>query len=119
MHLGLPGEQLGEDAAETQRVLAECRAQPVVARGGEVPLVEHEVDDLQHRRQPLGALVALGNLERNARLGEGPLRADDPLGDGRRGHEERPRDLLGRQTSEQAQRERHTCLGREDRDGTR
>ena len=38
-------------APEPQRVLAQRRAHPVVARGRRVPLVEDEVDDLEHRRQ--------------------------------------------------------------------
>ena len=49
------------------------------------------------------------------RLGEGPLRTDDPLRDRRDGNEEGACDLLGGQTSEQAQRERDACIGREDR----
>ena len=56
-----------------------------------------------------------GHLERDVRLGEGPLGPDDPLGDGRLRDEERARDLLGRQAAEQAERERDARLGREHR----
>ena len=49
------------------------------------------------------------------RLGEGPPGPDDALGDRRLRDEERTRDLPGRQASEQAERERDTRLGREDR----
>ena len=49
------------------------------------------------------------------RLGQRPLGAHDALGDGRLRHQERARDLLGRQTAEQAQRERNARLGREHR----
>ena len=43
--------QPGEDAAQAQRVLAQGRAQPVVAGGRRVALVEDQVDDLEHRRE--------------------------------------------------------------------
>ena len=43
--------ELGQDAAEAQRVLAERGPHPVVAGGRRVALVEDEVDDLEHRRQ--------------------------------------------------------------------
>src|SRR4029079_8010811 len=60
-------------------------------------------------------LRLLRHLERDARLGERPLRADDPLRDRRLRDEERAGDLLGRQAAEEAQRERHARLEREDR----
>ncbi len=46
---------------------------------------------------------------------ERALGSDDALGDSRLRDEERARDLVGRQTSEQAQRERNPRLGREHR----
>ena len=49
------------------------------------------------------------------RLGERPFGAHDALGDGRLGHEEGTRDLLGRQTSKQAQCQRNARIGRKDR----
>ena len=48
-------------------------------------------------------------------FGEGPLGPDDALGDRRLRDEERPRDLLGRQAAEQAERERDARLGGEHR----
>src|SRR5439155_335531 len=113
--LRLLRNQLGEGAAETERVLAERRSHPVVTGGRGVALVEDEVDDLEHRRQTGGELGAAGDLEGDALLGESPLGPDDALGDGRLRDEERPRDLLGRQTAEQAECERHARLGREHR----
>ena len=50
-----------------------------------------------------------------ALLGQRPLRPDDALRDGRLGDEERARDLVGRQTAEQPQRERDARLGRQHR----
>ena len=55
------------------------------------------------------------DLERHAGVGERALGPDDALGDRRRRDEEGARDLLGRQPPEQAQRQRHPRLGREDR----
>ena len=113
--LRLLRHELGQDAAEPQRLLAQRGPHPVVAGGRRVALVEDEVDDLEHRRQPAGAIVPARDLERHARLGQGPLGAHDALGDRRLRHQERARDLLGGQPAEQAQRERDARLGREHR----
>ena len=57
----------------------------------------------------------MGRLEWNARLSEGSLGTDDSLGDGRLRDKEGAGDLLSRQTSEQTERERNTCVGRKYR----
>ena len=101
----------GQDAAEPERVLAERGAHPVLAGRRRVALVEDEVDDLEHRREPGGKVGAAGDVEGDARLGEGPLGPDDALGDRRRRDEERARDLLGGEAAEQAERERDARLG--------
>jgi len=49
MNLRLPGNELGQDAAETERLLAERRSYPVVAGGHGVAFVEDEVDHLKDR----------------------------------------------------------------------
>ncbi len=69
VHLGLQRRELGENAAEPQRLLAQRRAHPVLARGRRIALVEDQVDDLEHRGEPLGERVAARHLERHARLG--------------------------------------------------
>ena len=51
MHLRLRREQLGQDASEPQRLLAQLGPHPVVAGGRRVALVEDQVDDLEHRRR--------------------------------------------------------------------
>src|SRR6266850_13215 len=61
---------------------------PIVTGRRRVAFVEDEVDDLEHRRQTGGELGPTRDLERDARLGEGPFGPDDPLGDGRLRHEE-------------------------------
>ena len=58
-----------------------------------------------------GELGPARDLEGDPLLGERPLGPDDALGDGRLRDEERARDLLGRQTTEQAERERDARLG--------
>ncbi len=115
VHLGLLGEEPGQDAAEPERVIAERRPHPVVASRRRVALVEDEVDDLEHRRETSGPVGAARNLEGHARLGERALGPDDALGDRRLGDEEGPGDLPGRQAPEQAERERDPRLGGEHR----
>ncbi len=115
MHLGLVGHQLGEDAAEAQRVVAQRRAQPVLAGGGRVALVEDQVDDLEHRRQPRLQLGAARHFEGHVRLRQRALGAHDALRDRRLGRQEGARDLAGGEAAEQAQRQRHPRLGGEHR----
>src|SRR5258707_14944333 len=102
VNLRLLRSELRQDAPETQRVLAECRPHPVVAGGRRVTFVKDEVDDFEHRGQTGGQLTAAGDLERDMRLSKSPLGSDDSLGDGGLRDEEGTRDLVGRQTSEQA-----------------
>ena len=115
-----PRGQLGQDAAQPQGVLAQRRPNQVVAGGGRVPLVEDQVDDLEHRRQPRAELGPARHLEGHARLGQRSLGPDDALGHRRLRHEERAGDLLGGEPAEQAQRERQRAwwrapvAGRED-----
>ena len=71
VHLGLARRQLGEDAAEAQRLLAQRRPHPVVARGRRVALVEDQVDDLEHRGSRSGSSVAA----RAPRTARAPRRA--------------------------------------------
>ena len=111
MHLGLAGRELRQNAAESQRVLAERRAHPVVTRGRRVAFVEDEVDDAEHRRKPRRELGAARHLERHLRLRERALRAHDALRDRRLGHEKRARDLIGGEAAEQAQCQRDLRVG--------
>ena len=83
--------------------------------GRGVPLVEDEVDDFEHRREPRGAVFADRNLERDVRVGDRLLRPHDALGDRRLGHEIRARDLGGREAADEPQRERDPRLDREHR----
>jgi hypothetical protein len=113
--LRLRRRELGQDAAETQRVLAKRRSHPVITGSGRVALVEDEVHHPEHRGEPTGELGSAGDLEGDTGLGKGPLGPDDPLGDGRFRDQECARDLLRGRASEQAKREGDTALGREHR----
>ena len=115
VHLGLLGCERGQDAPEPHGVVAELRPGPGLARRRRVALIEHRVDDLEHRGEPRCALGAPGQLERHLGLRERSLGAHDSLRDRRLGHEESARDLVGREPSEHAQGERHPRLTREHR----
>src|SRR5712691_8009898 len=115
MDLRLNRKELGQDTAKTERILAELRSYPVVTGGRRVAFVEDEIDDAEDPGQTDGELVSARHLERHPRLGEGPLGADNSLGDRRLRDEECTRDLLRRQTPEQPERERNARLARENR----
>ena len=115
MDLRLAGCQFGHDPAETQRILAERGSHPVIAGRRRVAFVEDEIDDLEHRRQASLEVGAPRHFEGHVRVSEGPLGPHDPLRDRRFRHEERTCDLVGSETAEQSQRERHACFGGEHR----
>ena len=115
MHLGFLRRELGENAAEAKRVLAEIGAHPVVARGRGIAFVEDEIDDFEHRRQSRVAIGAARHLERDALFRERLLGADDALRDGGFGDEKRARDFVGRQAAEKPQRQRGARLRRQHR----
>jgi hypothetical protein len=115
VHFWFLRHQLGEDAAEAQRVVAQARAHPVVAGRRRIAFVVDEVDHREHRRDAVGQLVAARHFERHLRVGERALGAHDALRDRRLGYEECACDLVGRQAAEQAQGQRDARLGREHR----
>ena len=107
--------ELGENSAQPQRVLAEGRPHPVVARGRGVALVEDEVDDLEHRRQTLGALGPTRHLEGNpasASVRFARTMRWATVGSGTR--KARAISSVVR-PAKQAERERDARLGRQDR----
>ena len=85
------------------------------ARRGRVPFVEHEIEDLKDRVEPVRQFGPRGHLIRNPRVADLRLRTDDPLGDGRRAGQECVRDFLGRQAADLTQRQRHLGIGRQCR----
>src|SRR5436309_10662810 len=102
MHLGLFWCQLGQNAPESHRILAECRPHPVVAGRRRVALIENEINYLQNRREASRELPPARNLERNMRFRQSSLRANNSLRDGRFAQKISARDLLGGQSPEQA-----------------
>src|ERR1700686_115526 len=115
MDFRLLRSQLGQNTTKTKRVLAKSGSHQVVARGGRVTFVEHEVDDLQYRRQPGGELGPTWDFKRNLALREGPLGADDSLRDGRLRDKKRARYFIDGETTEQPQCERSPRFPREHR----
>ena len=80
-----------------------------------VALVEDQVDDREHRREPLGQQVRGRHAERDAGGRDLALRAHQPLRHRRLGHEERAGDLVGREAAQGAQRQRDLRVDRERR----
>ena len=99
MDLRLGRDELGEDAAQTESFIAQLRPDPVLAGRGRIALVEDQVDHLEHRAEARHANGSSRDLEPDARFGEGSLRPDDALGDGRDRDEKGPSYLLGRQAA--------------------
>ena len=115
MHFGFVRHERREDPTEPQRVLTECRTHPVVARGRGVALVEHQVDDFEHRREPWRQLGAARHLEGHALLRQRALGPHDALRNRRLRDEERASNLDGGQSAEEAKGERDASLGGQNR----
>jgi hypothetical protein len=113
MRLGLVGRETGEDPSQAQRLLAQRGPHVVVTGAGGVALVEDQVDHLEHRRQARHAVGAARHLERHARFGQRPLGAHDSLRDRRLAGQESARDLVGRKSAQEAQRQRDPRLARQ------
>ena len=111
--LGLGGHQRRQQLAQPQRLRAQLGAQQVLAGGGGVALVEDQVDDREHRVQAIGQRLVARQLERDARVTDLALRADQALAHGGVRHEERPRDLRRRQSSHGLESQRDPRLERE------
>src|SRR5262249_773938 len=106
--------ELRQYSAQAERVLAESRPHPVITGGGGGTLVENEGDHLENRGKTGRDIGPTRNLEGDMSVGEHSLGAHDPLGDSRLGDEKGASDLVCRQTTEKAERERHARLGGKD-----
>ena len=113
VHIGLSGQERGEHPGEPDRLAPQVRTQQVLPRGRRVRLVEHQVQHAEHGAEPRREILPRRHLERGLRRGERLLGAHDPLLHGRGRHEEGAGDLLGAETADHAQRERHTGLTRQ------
>ena len=115
MDFGLLARKLGQYPAKAQSLFAKLRPHPVVAGGCGIALVEDQIDDRKDRRETLCKLIAVRNFERHALFAQRALGTHDALLNGRLRNEECPRDLAGRQTPKQAEREGDTRFGGECR----
>ena len=106
--------QPGQHPPQSQRVLTQRWSHPVVTSGCRVALVEDQVDNFEYGRQTSSKLGTPRDFEGHSLFGESALGADDALGDGRFRDEEGTCDLIGGETSEQAESERYARLGREN-----
>ena len=105
-HLAVLGEQPVQVAREPDRLAGQLGSLQVRPGGRGVALVEHEIQDVEHDPESIGAL----RLGRQGEPGPGPLDAGlgsaDPLGHRRFRDKERVGDLGGRQPTHGPQRER-------------
>jgi|GEM_PF-2457739 len=113
VYLRLARHELRDDTAQPQSLGREVASHPPVARRRAVALRERQVDDAEHRAEPLRQLRRVGHLEGHVGRRERLLRPHDALLDRRDRHEEHPRDLLRDETRDDAQRERHLSLPRQ------
>ena len=100
MHLGLVGQQRGEGAAEADRLGRQVAAPPEA-------LVEDQVDDGQHRRQPFGQQVRGRHAKGNAGGLDLALGAHQALRHRRLRDQEGAGDLVGGEAAQRAQGQRH------------
>jgi len=105
VHLRLVGHEQREHRRKPDRLVAE-----LAAHRRPVACVEDEIDDAEHRVQPLGEDLVRRDAERNAGVADLPLRAHEPLRHRRLGHEEGASDLSCVEPAERAQRERDPRL---------
>jgi len=78
----------------------------VAPRGG-VTFAEDQVDRREYSVETLGHVTRIGHCERNSRIADLSFRAYEALRHRGSGNEKRPRDFIGLQSTERAQRQRH------------
>ena len=111
--LGLVGHQGTQGAGEADGLGGQALADQILARCCRVALVEQEIEDGQHGARAVHQLMRRWHPERDARVAHLLLGPGQALRHRRLGHEERPRDLCGRQAREGPQRERDLRLERQ------
>src|SRR4051812_29730481 len=77
-----------------------------------VPLVEHEVDDVEHRVETAFEIRTTRELEGETPVANLPLRAHEPLRDRRFLREKGPRDLPYAEAADGFEAERHARVAR-------
>src|SRR5580704_927982 len=115
VYFRLSRREFGKDAPQAQSVFAESGTRPVITRGCGIAFVENEIDDFQNRRKPRREIGSARDLKGDTLFRESAFRTHDALGHGRFGDEEGARNLVGSQASQQAQRQRDSRFGGENR----
>ena len=110
-HFGLAGHQDVEQSPEAEGFSRQVLAHQRGPRARGVPLIEDEIHDGEHGPEPCGQLLLRWHAVGDAGVADLAFRTHQPLRHGRFRHEKRAGNLGGRQSTEQAQRERHLCLG--------
>ncbi len=100
---------------EADRLGAQLVAHEVLAARRGVALVEDQVDDGEHGAEPVRQLGVAGDAVGDVGVADLALGPDQPLRHRRLRHEEGAGDLVGLQTSEQAQRQRDLDVRRQRR----
>ena len=109
------GQQLDQQPAKADGFVGEVGPRQRLAVGGEVALVENQVDHPQHAVEPRRQRRPLGHFVGDARVADLALGAHDALRQCRCGSQEGAGDGLGGQAAHFAQGQRHLRLGRERR----
>jgi hypothetical protein len=104
-----------QHAPQTECLRAQFAAHPLIAGGGGVAFVEHQIDDLPHGIEPSLPLRFRRELEPHLRRGEGAFGPHDALRDRRCRGQERAGDVLRAQATDQLQGEGRARVRRQDR----
>ena len=108
MHFRLVGHQIRQRPAEPERLRRQVAAAAVA-------LVEDQVDDCQHGREPVGQELRRRHPERDSCRLDLVLGPHEPLRHGGLADQERAGDLGRRQAAQGAQRERDLSFGAQGR----
>src|SRR5258708_1810052 len=100
--LALLRQQVVEHPREADRLGREVGPVQLGPRAGGVPLIEDEIQHLQHDAKPVASVWRHGHLELSTGRPDAFLRTADPLSHGRLWHEKRPGDLGGGEAAHRA-----------------
>ena len=110
-HLGLVGQEVGEDPGEADSLVAELGPDRAGAGRGSMALGENQIDHPKDARQALRQGIRPRDAQRYAGLSDLARRPDQALGHGGLGHQEDGGDLARGEAAHRAQRQRHPHPG--------
>ncbi len=108
---GVAGKLIGDQPRQTDGLGGQLDTRQCLRLRREVPLVEHQVEDGEHRAGSFLEDARSRDANGDAGVADLALRANEPLRDRRLRLQEGARDLLRRQAAQRAQRQRHLRLG--------